>query len=329
MADLNIMSLYTDAYLADTTHLSTEQHGAYLLILVAMWRAGGKLPSDPMFLQRVTKVQPRRWAKVWSEIGIFFLTDNSGERGLITQKRLCSEYGKALRRKEVYSANGRRGGRPAADPSNRSNPLKSNDAVKATGFDPVKQNETKHEPDQKLNETERFDSGYPPSKLSLLLTPYSLDSAVNSESESEKPKAAARPLLDKLEVKCREAADLRDDPSPSLLILQPIIALLDLGYDLDTDVLPILRKSAKAGRKGRSWGYYVEAIKESRDKARAAAANGAGEHRSLPDEVRWRSMWDWWKKTKEWPIVWGAGPDIPGCDIPKELIERWSAEQTT
>ena len=40
------MPMYWDAYIADTTHLSTEEHGAYLLLLAAMWRRDGSVPDD-------------------------------------------------------------------------------------------------------------------------------------------------------------------------------------------------------------------------------------------------------------------------------------------
>ncbi|WP_169728329.1 DUF1376 domain-containing protein [Geminicoccus roseus] len=64
MADFPAMPFYTDAYLADTTHLTTEEHGAYMLLLFAAWRSPGCcLRDDDAFLARVAKVTLDRWKK--------------------------------------------------------------------------------------------------------------------------------------------------------------------------------------------------------------------------------------------------------------------------
>ena len=77
------MPFYTDAYLADTTHLTVSEHGAYLLLLMAMWRAGGKLPNTPEKLAAIAGCTPAEWKKIAPVVMGFF----KGQGGSITHKR--------------------------------------------------------------------------------------------------------------------------------------------------------------------------------------------------------------------------------------------------
>lgn len=105
MSATPFMQLYVSDYLGDTMHLTTEQHGAYLLLLMTMWRQGGTLPNDPSKLARIARVALRRWHLISAEVMEFFDVDGSE----ITQKRLVEEYKKALSISEKRSISGKRG----------------------------------------------------------------------------------------------------------------------------------------------------------------------------------------------------------------------------
>ena len=75
MAEAPIMPFATDAYLADTKHLSTLEHGAYLLLLICLWRSGGRLPNDPRKLARFVGLTDGRFRRVWPILEGFFFVD--------------------------------------------------------------------------------------------------------------------------------------------------------------------------------------------------------------------------------------------------------------
>ncbi len=53
MAEFPALPLWTDAYLADTGHLTFEEHGLYLNLLVLMWRSPEcRIPNDDAWLER-------------------------------------------------------------------------------------------------------------------------------------------------------------------------------------------------------------------------------------------------------------------------------------
>lgn len=136
MSQNPFMQLYVGDYLADTLDLTTEQHGAYLLLLMTMWRHGARLPNDPSKLARIARVSARRWHLVWSEIQHFFYVDGDDVRN----KRLDREHQKAVSISEKRSASGAAGGRAKA--------LKDKDAHLANATDLPKHSQ-KPEPEEK------------------------------------------------------------------------------------------------------------------------------------------------------------------------------------
>jgi uncharacterized protein YdaU (DUF1376 family) len=95
------------------------------------------------------------------------------------------------------------------------------------------------------------------------------------KKEAAQPVARGREELDRIENGCREAAGLTESASPGLLDLSPILTLLDQGYSLETDILPVLRAKAGQGKTPGSWRYFVPAISEAKTSNSRTKPKGA------------------------------------------------------
>lgn len=99
------MPLAIGDYLADTSHLDTTQHGAYLLLLMHYWRKG-PLPNDAEQLANICRLSAEAWAINSRTILPFFKIE---EDGMLHQKRQDAEREKALnqKRRGVAGAQGK------------------------------------------------------------------------------------------------------------------------------------------------------------------------------------------------------------------------------
>lgn len=90
MAKAPIMPLFTDALIGDTTHLSAEQFGAYVLILIATWRNNGQaLPDDDERMAKICRVSRAKFRqKLRPILSEFFTISESRWR----QQRLEIEW---------------------------------------------------------------------------------------------------------------------------------------------------------------------------------------------------------------------------------------------
>ena len=91
MADFPALPLWTDAYLADTRHLSQSAHGAYLLLLMEAWRRPRCcLPDDDSLLARLSgSPNLEAWLALKPTVMAFWKLDARASEW--TQKRMLKE----------------------------------------------------------------------------------------------------------------------------------------------------------------------------------------------------------------------------------------------
>ncbi len=63
---------YIGDYLADTMHLTTQQHGAYILLLLAYYKNQGPLTDDDGQLSAIVKLTHSEWLAVRTALASFF-----------------------------------------------------------------------------------------------------------------------------------------------------------------------------------------------------------------------------------------------------------------
>ncbi|MDL1890337.1 DUF1376 domain-containing protein [Nitrospirales bacterium NOB] len=129
MSEQPFMQLWIADFLGDTLHLSAEEVGQYMLLLMASWRAGGYLTADRGALSRVCR------GPVSDAVLAFF--DES--EGRISQKRLLAELVRAKQLRNIRSEAGKRGAKAKA--------LKNNNATLANASAKDKQGSSIPEPE--------------------------------------------------------------------------------------------------------------------------------------------------------------------------------------
>ena len=172
MSKIPFMPLYVGDYLGDTQHLTTEQHGAYLLILMAMWRSGGRLPADPKVLCRIARIHPPRWPKMSAEVMAFFQA--SGDE--ITHDRLVMEIKKASHKSQSRAESGRLGGKAKALKNNKPDVANATDLPKHSSL-------SESEPESERKNNKRPDSAARPPEPSPAVDFLECKSAFNGSTE--------------------------------------------------------------------------------------------------------------------------------------------------
>jgi len=121
MAAIPFMPLYVADYMSDAAHLSTLEHGAYLLLIMTYWQRGEPLPNDDKKLARICRLTPLQWKRIKPQILEFF--------DVAVLQLSHSRIERELSNVRAKSLNRRKGGLARAEQmhSNRLAPAKQSD----------------------------------------------------------------------------------------------------------------------------------------------------------------------------------------------------------
>lgn len=90
MAEFPALPLFTDALIADTEHLTNEEFGAYIRLLIIIWRnANCQIPADAEWHMRRLKVNSQEYSRLYKPLLQEFFTSTGN---YISQKRLMREF---------------------------------------------------------------------------------------------------------------------------------------------------------------------------------------------------------------------------------------------
>lgn len=101
MSAIPYMPLYVADYLADAGHLSTLEHGAYLLLIMNYWQRGKALPADEVQLARIARLHLRDWRRVSPVLGCLFAVSASAWTHKRIELELAKVRAKSLKAREA------------------------------------------------------------------------------------------------------------------------------------------------------------------------------------------------------------------------------------
>lgn len=105
MADLHFCKLWFDDWSGGTMHLTAEEEGIYLRLIIHLYKHG-ELPADPSRLAIIARVEASALANAWQVLGPKF--EKRGDFWYHT--RVEEERNEAIRLSEIRAKAGKKGG---------------------------------------------------------------------------------------------------------------------------------------------------------------------------------------------------------------------------
>ena len=137
------MRLHIGDYLSDTMHLTTLQHGAYLLLIMHYFKHGG-LPTEDRALARIVKLPVNLWTRNSSPILAMFRLEN----GVWHHTRIDAERANSERLARAAAGAGE-----STTTAEESPPTPQRGAKRGRGVKPPKPKPSRNAMDDMLRET--------------------------------------------------------------------------------------------------------------------------------------------------------------------------------
>lgn len=106
MAAIPFMPLYVADYLADTAHLTPQEHGVYLLLIMNYWQTGKPLPADTRRLSKIVKLRSDYVHKIMNVLSEFFVARD----GKLIHPRIEKELAKFRQKSDAARLAGQKSG---------------------------------------------------------------------------------------------------------------------------------------------------------------------------------------------------------------------------
>ncbi len=273
--------LFGDAYLADTRHLSLEEHGAYCQLLMIAWRLPNcALPDDEKRISQMLGVTPKKWATIRDSVMAFWSLTEFGWQ----QKRLLKEYKWASEKsaKAAASARSRHGSNPSKPfpPGSNSSGDDLNSREADRGDNSLKTHKTRDAnaganahanghanghappPPQEREDNNKPSSTEPREPADAPKPPnhHPDDPGPTPEDRREPTKPAAKPHpTAALAVEIMKLAHMAAPPSDMHLVGEWLAA----GADPDKHILPTVEKLASRGKPISLFKYFDRAVRDA------------------------------------------------------------------
>jgi uncharacterized protein YdaU (DUF1376 family) len=275
MAQAPAMPLFTDALLGDTQHLSLEEFGAYLKLLIIDWRQKPKhIPDDDLRISRMLGISVRRWRTMKPTICDGQLYRIVGQK--FRQKRLDREWAYVQKKIETNRANAKR--KPA--PKSLNSPKTASATARAKPPKSLKPKAPNGTGDRTPTHTH-----------------------THKQESTTPPDSSTEPRAPTLEAEVGgRIMDMLTDADPNWATRSGGIhrQWLADGADPEAHIYPVIRQAIDRGQAGKisTLSYFTEAVRRlvaerpvrppdpSRDTPRAKALRLAQKHNDEVFELR-------------------------------------------